>query len=82
MDLIEIMETFPTQEACITYLERLRWHGSPECSHCQRPRVKRRNESEIGRIGRYNCQDCKSTFKVTHGRIFQGTNTPLRKWFF
>ena len=27
MDLIKIMETFPTQEDCIAYLERLRWQG-------------------------------------------------------
>ena len=81
MDLIKIMEAFPTQEACIAYLEHLRWHGSPECPHCESPHVKRRNESEIGRIGSYNCHDCKSTFKVTHGTIFQGTKTPLQKWF-
>ena len=32
MDLIKIMETFPTQEDCIAYLERLRWEpGLPEC---------------------------------------------------
>ena len=31
MNLLKIMEVFPDQEACITYLERLRWHGSPEC---------------------------------------------------
>ena len=31
MDLVKIMETFPTQEDCIVYLERLRWEpGSPE----------------------------------------------------
>ena len=27
MDLLTIMETFPTQEDCIAYLERLRWQG-------------------------------------------------------
>ena len=27
MDVIKIMETFPTQEDCIAYLERLRWQG-------------------------------------------------------
>ena len=31
MDLIKVMEMFPTQEDCIDYLERLRWQGSPEC---------------------------------------------------
>ena len=35
MDLIKIMEMFPTQEDCIAYLERLRWQGSPECPHCE-----------------------------------------------
>ena len=30
MDLVKIMETFPTQEECIVYLERLRLQGSPE----------------------------------------------------
>ena len=35
MDIIKIMEAFPDQEACITYLERLRWQGSPECPQCE-----------------------------------------------
>lgn len=81
MDLIKIMETFPTQEDCIAYLERLRWAGSPECPHCESTHVRQRNEHETGRIGRWNCHDCRSTFKVTHGTIFQGTKIPLQKWF-
>ena len=81
MDLVKIMETFPTQEDCIAYLERLRWHGSPECPQCESTHVRRRNEHAIGRIGRYNCHECKSTFKVTHGTLFQGTKIPLQKWF-
>ena len=72
MDLVKIMETFPTQEDCIAYLERLRWQGSPECPHCESPHVRRRNEAETGRIGRWNCHDCKSTFKVTHSILFHG----------
>ena len=27
MDLVKVMETFPTQAECIAYLERLRWAG-------------------------------------------------------
>ncbi len=30
MDLVKIMETFPTQEDRIVYRARLRWQGSPE----------------------------------------------------
>ena len=81
MDLIKIMETFPTQEDCIAYLERLRWQGLPECPQCESTHVRRRNEHAIGRIGRYNCHECKSTFKATHGTLFQGTKIPLQKWF-
>lgn len=81
MDIIKIMETFPDQEACIAYLERLRWQGSPECPHCESDNVRRRNESDTGLIGRYNCHTCKSTFKVTHGTLFHRTKIPLQKWF-
>ena len=82
MDLIKIMETFSTQAECIAYLERLRWQGSPECPHCESTHVRRRNEHDTGRIGRWNCHACKSTFKVTHGNpMFQGTKIPLQKWF-
>ena len=82
MDLVKIMETFPTQEHCIEYLERLRWHGSPECPQCESTHVRRRNEHDTGRIGRWNCHECKSTFKVTHGNpVFHGTKIPLQKWF-
>ena len=46
MDVIKVMETFPTQEHCIDYLERLRWEGAPECPHCESIEVRRRNEQE------------------------------------
>ena len=82
MDLVKVMEMFPTQEDCIDYLERLRWVGVPECPQCESTHVKRRNEAAIGRIGRWNCHACKTTFKVTHGNpLFHGTMIPLQKWF-
>ena len=66
---------------CIDYLERLRWEGSPECPHCESIEVRRRNEQETGRIGRWNCHNCYATFKVTHGTLFHGTKIALQKWF-
>ena len=78
MDLIKIIEMFPEQEACIAYLERLRWQGIPECPHCESTQVSKRNEPAIGRIGRWNCHDCQSTFKVTSGTMFTGTRSHFR----
>ena len=77
MDLIKIMEIFPDQAPCIAYLEQQRWEGSPECSHCESTHVNKRNETATGRIGRWNCHDCHSTFKVTSGTMFTGTKIAL-----
>lgn len=83
MNLIEVMDRFPDQEACIHFLEKVRWKGKPECPHCQSQKLtERQHETETGRIGRWNCQDCKATFRVLHGTLFHGTKIPLQKWFF
>ena len=85
MNLIEVMERFSNQEACIAHLERLRWQGTPICPHCESKDVADKNEAqdedEFGRIGRYNCHTCCASFKVTCGTVFQGTKIELRKWF-
>ncbi len=82
MDLIEVMKRFPDQDSCITHLEKIRWNDSPQCPHCESEDVyKRVHETEAGRIGRWNCQECKATFKVTCGTVFHGTKIELQKWF-
>ena len=83
MDLIKVMERFPTQETCIAYLESVKWGKNPPyCPHCQTTDVKKRTETETGRIGRWNCHDCQATFKVTHGTVFHGNpKIALQKWF-
>ena len=82
MNLIDVMERFPDQEACIAFLEQVRWRGNPKCPHCESQKLTRReHETETGRIGRWNYQDCKATFRVLHGTLFHGTKIPLQKWF-
>ncbi len=77
MNLLEVMERFPDQEACIAHLERVRWNGKAHCS----VDVYRRNESDLGRIGRWNCQSCNASFKATCNTVFHGTKIALQKWF-
>ena len=81
MNLIEVMERFPTQEACIEHLEGIRWHSGAYCPHCGSVDVVRKKEDGIGRVGRWNCHDCNASFKVTCGTLFHGTKIPLQKWF-
>ena len=80
MNLFEIFTLFPTQEHCIDHLETIRWGDDPYCPHCGGIQVARKCESY--RVGRWNCHDCKSSFNVLSGTIFEKTKIPLQKWFF
>ena len=79
MNLIDVFERFPDQESCIEHLEHVRWRGTPYCPHCGSINIKRKKEYGEGRVGRWNCHDCKASFKVTHGTVFHGTKIPLQK---
>jgi len=79
MNLIKIFQRFPDQEACVEYLERVRWRDRPTCPHCGGEHVARKDES--GRVGRWNCHDCKSSFNVLSKTIMEKTRVPLQKWF-
>ena len=79
ISLVEVMEQFPTQQHCIDFLESIRFKDGAYCPHCGSVDVAKK--SEKNHIGRWNCHDCKSSFKVTKGTVFHGTQIPLQKWF-
>lgn len=79
MNVIERFQRFQSQDA-IEHLERVRWHGTPECPYCGSGRVGRRSSAD--RKGdRWQCHDCSRSFSATVGTIFHGTHVPLRDWF-
>ena len=79
MNFMTIFTQFPDQEACIEHMENVRWGDDPSCPHCGSVRVARKQEK--GRIGRWNCHDCKSSFNVLNGTVMEKTRLPLQKWF-
>ena len=79
MDLIEVFEKFPTQQACITHLENIRWPETPTCPHCHSEHVARKAENQ--RVGRWNCHACHNSYNVLSGTIMEKTKVDLRKWF-
>ena len=79
MNLLNIFTRYPDQEACIEHLETVRWGDDPHCPQCAGLKVARKADSD--RIGRWNCHDCKSSFNVLSGTIFEKTKVPLQKWF-
>ena len=79
MNLIEAFHRFPTHESCIEHLEKVRWGDKPDCPLCGSLTVGRKADS--GRVGRWNCHGCHSSFNVLSGTIFQKTKIELQKWF-
>ena len=79
MNLYNLIERFPDKESCISHLEQVRWGEHPQCPYCESDNVARKQENGV--VGRWNCHNCKSSFNVLAGTLFQGTKIPLPKWF-
>ena len=76
MNIIEIFETFPDQESCINFLEKIRWTDNATCPYCRSTRV-----TAMPKELRHHCNTCMTSFSVTVGTIFHRTHLPLQKWF-
>ena len=80
MTILNVFNSFQTQEQAIEYLEKVRWKGDPACPYCGRMAVGRHASGDRSMM-RWQCRDCKRAFAVTVGTIFHGTHIPLRNWF-
>ena len=78
MDLFQLATQLTDQETCMSYLEDLRWADQPACPRCGTNDVGRKADGD--RIGRWNCYQCKSSFNVLSGTVFQNTKVPLPLW--
>lgn len=74
-DTAQLRAWFPSDGACLDYLDWLRWPDGFDCPHC--------GSDAAGReaMGRYRCHGCRKQISVTSGTIFHRTRTPLTVWF-
>lgn len=49
MNLIDVARQFATEEACVDYLERMRWPDGVKCLKCGAPKVRRYQTAETSR---------------------------------
>lgn len=78
-NLIELIESMPTEQDCMDFFARQRWiDGKPHCVHCGSGKVY-----AIQGGKRYECGEklCKKRFSVTCGTIFHSSHIGLKKWF-
>lgn len=73
--ITKLMEYFDCEKKCREYIVATCWQGGLKCPYCGCTRVYGRRD------GRYTCKDCRSSFSVLVGTIFQGTKLSLIKWF-
>jgi transposase-like protein len=86
MNLIDVGKEFATEEACLAYLEELRWPQGVRCPQCggnKISRIERRKSGKNKRQLLYQCleQTCHWQFSATAGTIFHDSHLPLSKWF-
>jgi transposase-like protein len=71
----EFRDWFPDEDACVEYLESLRWPDGFACPLCK---------SDGWRIAQrqmWMCAGCGRKTSVTAGTIFHRSRTPLSTWF-
>lgn len=80
MNIVEIMNRWPNQEAAINHLERIRWGGHPVCPYCKSDKVCV-HASKDKSLPRWQCENCHRAFSASVGTIFHHTHLPLQTWF-
>ena len=74
-NLSELVDMFPSEEACLEYLSMIRWPDGYVCIRCAGKNIWKMSS------GLYRCQTCRYAGSVISGTLFQDTHKPLRLWF-
>jgi transposase-like protein len=73
-NMIDWMDLFSTEQACLQYLSKVRWPQGYMCLRCGSGNYWKMQD-EV-----YRCRNCRYTASVTAGTLFAGTHKPLRLW--
>lgn len=76
--LPEFQGIFPSDAACATYLEGLRWSDGFACPKCGTVGEPFRFSKRPGVL---RCRSCRADTSLTAGTVMQSTHMPLSMWF-
>ena len=76
MNLVEFQQKFGTEQACLEYLEQVRWPKGRYCPHCGSVKTYKFADGKL-----FKCGDCRKQFTAKVGTIFKDSKVPLYKWF-
>ena len=72
----DFLERFDSEEACLAYVEQIRWPNGFVCPHCGVI-----DEPWRMKGGTLRCKACRKRTSITSGTIFDKTRYPMRTWF-
>jgi transposase-like protein len=72
---MDLESRFSTKEACLSYLEKIRWPEGFKCLRCGSDKAWKTKR------GTFFCSGCEFQTSVTSGTIFDGVRKPLTLWF-
>lgn len=73
--IMDIMQAFPNEQACIDYLEKMRWDGNVVSPYDPSSKVYRCKDNK------FKCKNTGKYFTVRTQTLFDSSNLPLIKWF-
>jgi transposase-like protein len=73
--IIDLVNTFPDQQSCIDYLEKVRWPEEVISPFDASSKVYKCKGNK------YRCKNTNKYFNVKTGTMFDNTKLPLQKWF-
>jgi transposase-like protein len=73
--LYAFFEAIPDEQAAIDHFRAIRWKNGSFCPYCGSVRVY-----DLKGNRRHKCADCRLSFSIKVGTIFEDTKIPMRKW--
>jgi len=73
--ILDLVNTFSTQQKCIDYLEHFRWNGNVVSPFDSESKVYTCKDNK------YRCRNTGKYFNVKTETMFDNTKTKLQKWF-
>lgn len=66
---------FRDNQVALDYFKSIRWRDGEFCPYCGHDKVY------TLKANRYQCAQCRNTFSILVGTIFENTKLPLKVWF-
>ena len=82
MNLLQVAQTFTTEDMALAYWIMTRWPKGVRCLACDAKVYAITTKGKTGKIARlFECSDCGLHFSATTGTLFHDSHLPLTKWF-